>query len=97
MTDLHYFIALLTVGAGLYAGFTLRHAARRLHYRDRPIFWRKVVPLVAALIVMAGLVIMAFTGTTFPGLLWVAAGLAALEAGAAWYIDLEPQKVVRGR
>ena len=97
MTDLHYFLALLTVGAGLYAVFTLRHAARRLHYRDRPIFWRKVVPLVAALVVMVGLLVIAFTGTPFPGLLWVAAGLAVLEAGAAWYIDLEPQKIVRGR
>lgn len=97
MTDVHYFLALLSAGAALYAGFTLKQAARRLHYRDRPIFWQKTVPLLAALVVLVGLLIFAFMGDKMPGLLWIAAGLAVLEAGAAWYVDLEPQKIVRGR
>lgn len=97
MTDLHYLLALLTAGAALYAGLTLKHAARRLHYRDRPMFWRSAVPLVAVLALMVGLLLFSFVGEKMPALLWVAAGLAALEAAAAWYVDLEPQKLVRRR
>ncbi|MFC4640418.1 hypothetical protein [Deinococcus hohokamensis] len=100
MSDLHYLLALLTAAAALYAPLTLRGTARRLHYRDRPLFWRAPLPMgTLALSLLAALLLL----WTFlapepqPELLWPGATLALLAASAAWWTGLEPQRLVRHR
>ncbi|MFC4426793.1 hypothetical protein [Deinococcus navajonensis] len=100
MSDLHYLLALLTVGAALYAPLAMRGASQRLHYRDRPLFWRASLPLgtLALCLVAVLLLIWAFAATEQqPHLLWPSATLALLAAVAAWRTGLSPQRLVRRR
>ncbi|GHF71952.1 hypothetical protein [Deinococcus ficus] len=91
MSDLHYLLILLTLAAWFYAVVTIRNDASRLHYRDRPLFWRAVTPL-AGVIVLLGLALL-LEGQA--ALLWAALPVGALGAAAAWWLDLDPQRVVR--
>lgn len=95
MSDLHYLLILLTLAAWFYAVMTIRNDASRLHYRDRPLFWRAVTPLLAAL---AGVIVLLGLALLLEGqaaLLWAALPVGALGAAAAWWVDLDPQRVVR--
>lgn len=98
MSDLHYLLALVSALAVLSIPLSLRSTAKRLHYRDRPLFWR--APLTLADIVLgllAGLLLIWAWSSPSPALLWPTATLALLGAGGAWWISLEPQRLVRHR
>lgn len=94
MSDLDFILIGLMIGPLIYAGVTLRNSGRRLHYRDRPIFWRRLIPLVlpAAL----GLWIPVQMLQTAVALHWqiMAVIIACAVAGLVWWIDLDPNRVL---
>ncbi|GGR90033.1 hypothetical protein [Deinococcus sedimenti] len=94
MTDTHYFTALLLALILLYAARLLWTSARRLHYRDRPRYWQKAWVLVLAGFAAAVLATLALTGIISAAALWPALVLAALTGGAAYWIDLNPQRAL---
>ncbi|PJI51441.1 hypothetical protein CTI14_60345, partial [Methylobacterium radiotolerans] len=84
MSDLHYLLILLTLAAWFYAVVTIRNDASRLHYRDRPLFWRAVTPLLAALagvIVLLGLALLLSSALAMSDLHY----LLILLTLAAWF------------
>lgn len=98
MSDLHSLLAFMSALAVLSVPVSLRSTARRLHYRDRPLFWRALLPLAdATLSVVAGLLLAWALYTHSPDLLWLAAALSLLTGVGAWWIGLEPQRLVRHR
>lgn len=98
MSDLHYLLALVSAIAVASVVLSLRSTAKRLHYRDRPLFWRAPLPLAdVALGVLAALVLVWALSVHSPALLWPASALALLSAGGAWFIGLEPHRLVKHR
>ncbi|MFD1731898.1 hypothetical protein ACFSC4_13810 [Deinococcus malanensis] len=98
MSDLHYLLALVSALTVISMPLSLRSTAKRLHYRDRPLFWCAPLPLadIATGLLAAVLLIWALSSPV-PALLWPAAALGLLSAGGAWWISREPQRLVRHR
>lgn len=98
MSDLHYLLALMSALAVLAVPLSLRSTAKRLHYRDRPLFWRAPLALADAVLgALAALLVVWALYSHFPALLWPAVALALLSVGIAWWIGLKPQRLVRHR
>lgn len=94
MSDLDFFLVCLVMGPLAYAGITLRKVAQRLHYRDRPLFWRGLIPLVLPAAVGLWASIRTLQGEAeLVG--QVIAVLCSWTTGAAvWWIDLDPARFV---
>ncbi|MVN85400.1 hypothetical protein GO986_01285 [Deinococcus sp. HMF7620] len=95
MTDLELFLVVVSALCALYALFTFRASAHRLHYRDRPLFWRGVALPLGLAGLGLGLLAYALLTDTSTGVFWAAAALGALTAALAWLTELEPNRVVR--
>ncbi|GGS17104.1 hypothetical protein [Deinococcus knuensis] len=95
MSDLEFFLTAAAAGASLYALLTLRGAARRLHYRDRPGFWRGALVLLAGVLAVLALLAVTFLTSLSSGWpLYLACLIAAVTAALTWWVDLEPARVV---
>lgn len=95
MTDVEWF---LLAGAGfcaLYAFFTLRSGAARLHYRDRPLYWRGAALPLLLLVLTAGVAVYGLLNEGATSLFVLAASVGALIAALAWFIEQEPSRLVR--
>lgn len=94
MSDLDFILIGLMIGPLIYAGVSLRNSGRRLHYRDRPLFWQRLIPLLLPTALALWMPVqMVQTGVALHWQL-MAVIMACAVAGLAWWIDLNPNRVL---
>ncbi|UBV43213.1 hypothetical protein LAJ19_03060 [Deinococcus taeanensis] len=95
MSELKFLLAALAIGALIFMAVTMRSTARRMHYRDRPRFWRTAAPLLIPALLSLGMVIWGVTRQTGSAVLWGALVLGAVNAGVAWWMNLNPRRLLQ--
>lgn len=94
MSDLDLILIGLMIGPLIYAGVSLRNSGRRLHYRDRPLFWQHLIPLLLPTALALWMPVqMVQTGVALHWQL-MAVIMACAVAGLAWWVDLNPNRVL---
>lgn len=95
MSDLELFLTVVVLGASVYTMTTLRWASRRLHYRDRSLFWRGAALLLAGVGAALACLTAALLTAAGPWVLYLGCLTGAVTAALAWWVDLEPGRVVQ--